>query len=240
MPLWEVYLKAKHAVLALSALALTVIVAGCFASQLYQQQNFNYTQTGNRVATVHVSSIVGLNAISINQYILLSVPASLTVQTSTPSQTFLLNNTRSQIYDYISMNPGVQFRAVASALCLPVGLAEYHLGVRVKAGLVSFVRDGRYKRFFVSKRFSKRETTLICLLRHKTAKRIFEVLLGKGELSHGKLAGEVVITSQALTWQMKTLRNTKFVLEVNDGIKTIYSLDQSQTSTLTKYLAVVA
>jgi predicted transcriptional regulator len=233
-------LKAKQAALALSASALVIIVVGCFASQLYQQHNFKYTLTGeNRVPTLQVSSIAGLNAVGINQYILMAVPSTLTMQTTTPSQTYLLNNTRSQIYDFISQNPGVQFRAVAAGLCLPVGLAEYHLGVLVRAGLLSFVRDGRYKRFFVSKRFNKREMTLICLLRHKTAKRIFETLLCKHKLSHCKLADEVAISSQALTWQMKTLRNTRYILEVNNGTKTIYSLNEESTPTLVKYLAVV-
>ncbi len=234
-------MRAKQAAVALSALVLAAVVVGCFVSQLYQQQNFSYTLTGeNRMRTIQVSSIEGLNAITINHYILISVPSTLTtLQTTTPNQTYLLNNTRSQIYNYISQNPGTQFRAVAAALCLPIGLAEYHLGVLVRAGLVSFVRDGRYKRFFVSKRFSKRETTLICLLRHKTAKRIFEALLSKKELTHCKLADEVAITSQALTWQMKTLKSTKYLLEVNSGTKTIYSLNETSAATLVKYLAVV-
>ncbi len=79
----------------------------------------------------------------------------------------------------------------------------------------------------------------ICVLRHKTAKRIIEVLLGKKELSHGKLADEVTISSQALSWQMKTLRDTRFVLQVNDGLKTLYSLNQTTEPMLVKYLAVV-
>ena len=44
------------------------------------------------------------------------------------------------------------------------------------------IRDGRYKRFFVSKRFSKREMLAICLLRHKTTRRIIEVLLQINEI----------------------------------------------------------
>jgi predicted transcriptional regulator len=113
------------------------------------------------------------------------------------------------------------------------------LGVLVRSGLVSFVRDGRYKRFFAAKRFSKRETAAICLLRHKTAKRILEALLCRGQLSHGKLADEVAITSQALTWQMKTLGKTEFVLQVNEGLKTIYMLDNSREPQLRAYLEIV-
>jgi predicted transcriptional regulator len=140
----------------------------------------------------------------------------------------------------VNGNPGVSFRAICSALCLPVGLAEYHLGVLIRSGLISFVRDGRYKRFFVAKRFSKREMLAICLLRHKTPKRIMEILLCKKELAHGKLAVDVSISSQALTWHMKTLANTEFIVQFNDGLKTIYRLDESPEPQLRTYLPLAS
>ncbi len=149
------------------------------------------------------------------------------------------NSTRMEIFDYINANPGIQFRGVCAGLTIPVGLAQYHLGVLVKSGLVSFVRDGKYKRFFASKKFSKKQIAAITMLRHKTAKRIFEVLISKKQLSHGKLADELSISSQALTWQMKSLRNTKFVLQINDGLKIVYSIDKSAMPLLESSLAVV-
>ena len=170
----------------------------------------------------------------------LSVLTAFTVNTPTvSSQQIATNSTRMQIYEYINQNPGVQFRAVCAGLTLPVGLAQYHLGVLIKSGLVSFVRDGKYKRFFLSKKFSKKQIAAITMLRHKTAKRIFETLLNKKQLSHGKLASEVRISSQALTWQMKSLKTTEFVLEVNEGLKTIYSIDSSFEHLLKSYLAIV-
>lgn len=222
---------------ALAAVALAAIVIGCFLSQVFQQQNFQYAYIKEgQIKNLEIySSPASLNAITI----LPAFQTTLTVQTPNTNQSCLSNYTRGQLFYFINQNPGVQFRAICAALCLPVGLAEYHLGILVKSGLVSFVRDGRYKRFFVSKRFSKRDMTLICMLRHKTVRKIIEALLSKRELSHGKLAGEVSITSQALTWQMKTLRNTEFVLQVNDGLRTVYSLDKSSTPMLAKYVAVV-
>jgi len=104
---------------------------------------------------------------------------------------------------------------------------------------VSFIRDGRYKRFFHAKKFSKKEMLTISLLRHKTARRILEVLLNKKEISHGALACEVSITSQALTWQMKRLGKTEFVLQANDGLRTIYSLDEASAPLLIQYLTLV-
>jgi len=227
-------LSVKRAAIALS---LILIVIGCFAAQAYQQKIFKYSYTEEPVRRLQVySGITSLKAITIDEYCMLAFPTSTMVQT--PQSSFS-NSTRTQIYDFINENPGIQFWAICAGLCLPVGLVQYYLAGLTKAGLVSFIRDGRYKRFFISKRFTKREMAAISLLRHKTAKKIVEVLLCKKQLSHGKLACEVSITSQALTWQMKALRNTEFILHVNEGLKTIYSLDESSAPLLQKYLAIV-
>ncbi|MCW4000829.1 MAG: hypothetical protein NWE93_11370 [Candidatus Bathyarchaeota archaeon] len=228
----------KRALTVTAVLALTVIVVGCFAAQLYQQRNFHFTLTPSD-GHLEVSSLNGVKAVGINQFILLGATPTFSLASPQSSQTVLANQTRSQILGYINQNPGVQFRAVCAGLCLPVGLAEYHLGVLVRSGLVSFMRDGRYKRFFVSGRFSKRDMAMICLLRHRTARRVFEALLGKRRLSHCKLACEVAVSSQALTWQMKSLRSSQFVLQANEGIRTVYYLDDEYLPTLQKCLAIV-
>ncbi|MCW4004907.1 MAG: winged helix-turn-helix transcriptional regulator [Candidatus Bathyarchaeota archaeon] len=233
-------MNAKRVVTAWATLALVFIVIGSFAALLYQQKNFSFTATENSPCriTLH-SNMITYRAITIDKICTLAVLPALSVQAPSPAPVLATNSTRAQIYNFVSENPGVQFRGICAVLCLPIGLAEYHLGVLIKSGLVSFVRDGRYKRFFVANKFSRKDMLMISLLRHSRVKRIVEALINNGELSHGKLAGEVAITSQALTWQMKTLKNTKFVLQVNDGIKTIYSLDKNSASTLKRYLAVV-
>lgn len=220
------------------ALVLMLIVIGCFAASLSEQKNFVYIYPAGHIPKVY-PNIANLKAVTIDK-ICLALPTAFTVNTPTvSSQQVATNSTRMQIYEYINQNPGVQFRAVCAGLTLPVGLAQYHLGVLIKSGLISFVRDGKYKRFFLSKKFSKKQIAAITMLRHKTAKRIFETLLNKKQLSHGKLASEVRISSQALTWQMKSLKTTEFVLEVNEGLKTIYSIDSSSEHLLKSYLAIV-
>jgi len=204
---------------AIFAFILASIILVSFAALLQQQKNFQ--------------------PITTSPYYLLALPTSFSVNGNANSQAAFNNGTRTQIYNYIEGNPGVQFRGICAALSLPVGLAQYHLGVLIKAGLVSFIRDGRYKRFFPSKKFSRKEMLTISLLRRETAKRILEALLKKKQLSHGELAGEVSITSQALTWQMKRVGKTEFVMQANEGLKTIYSLDEASTPLLKKYLALV-
>jgi predicted transcriptional regulator len=202
---------------AIFALVLASIVLVSFAAVMQQQKG---------VTTDH--------------YYLLAFPtASFTADISANNQAPFNNSTRTQIYNYIEGNPGVQFRGVCAALSLPVGLAQYHLGVLVKSGLVSFIRDGRYKRFFQSKKFSRKQMLTISLLRHETAKRILEALLNKKQLSHGELACEVSITPQALTWQMKRLAKTEFITQTNECLRTIYSLDKNSTPVLAQYLELV-
>ncbi len=224
----------------MAALVLILIVGGCFAASLEQQKKFAYSYSPRENGLQVYPGIVSLKAVTIDKICLLALPIAFTVNTPTvSSQQVATNSTRMQIYEYVNQNPGVQFRAVCAGLTLPVGLAQYHLGVLIKSGLVSFVRDGKYKRFFVSKKFSKKQIAAITMLRHKTAKRIFETLLNKKRLSHGRLANEVRISSQALTWQMKSLKTTEFVLEANEGLKTIYSIDSSSEHLLKSYLAIV-
>jgi predicted transcriptional regulator len=220
---------------AIIAFVLASIVLVSFASLLHQQKSFTFSVT----SASPYSGIPNFRAITTNQYYLLALPTSFSVNVNATGQSPFNNGTRTQIYNYIESNPGIQFRGICASLSLPVGLAQYHLGVLVKAGLVSFVRDGRYKRYFLSKKFSKKEMLTISLMRHKTARRILEVLLNRKQLSHGELAGEVSITSQALTWQMKSLKKTEFVLQANEGLKTIYSLDETSAPLLKKYMTLV-
>jgi len=225
---------------AIIAFVLASIIIVSFAALLHQQKSFTFSITSTSPHLVQVySGIPSLRAISTGQYWLLALPTSFSVHVSANSQAPFTNGTRTQIYNYIESNPGIQFRGICASLSLPVGLAQYHLGVLVKAGLVSFIRDGRYKRFFPSKKFSKKEMLTISLLRHETAKRILEALLNRKQLSHGELAGEVSITSQALTWQMKSLKKTEFVLQATEGLKTIYSLDEVSAPLLKKYMTLV-
>lgn len=227
-------MSVKRAALGLS---LVLIVVGCFAAQMYQQKIFSngYTQKPAPMLQVY-PGIASLKAATTNDFTLLSFSPSFSVQTT---QSPLANTTAAQIYSYIDENPGIQFRAICTGLCLPVGLVQYYLAGLTKAGLVSYIRDGKFKRFFISKRFSKREISAISLLRHKTAKKIVEALLRKKQLSHGKLAYEVSLTSQALTWQMNSMRNTKYILQVDDGLKTIYFLNESTAPLLQKCLTVI-
>jgi DNA-binding transcriptional ArsR family regulator len=149
------------------------------------------------------------------------------------------NSTRTEIYDFIQDNPGVQFRGICSELDLSIGLAEFHLGVLKKAGLISFIRDGRYTRYFEARKFSLKEMGIISLLRHQTARNILKNILSNKEISHCELASHLSITSQGLTWQMNRLKKAGLVQTSKDGIKVQYSLEESYAPILYEALELV-
>lgn len=149
------------------------------------------------------------------------------------------NSTRAEIYSFIVSNPGIQFRGICTGLGIAIGTAEFHLGVLKKAGLVSSLRDGKYKRFFASRKFSVKEMKLLSLLRHETVRDILKTLAAEKAVSHGKLASDLAITSQGLTWQMNRLREEGVIEESYDAMRLTYSLNEAYVGTLPELLCMV-
>jgi len=148
------------------------------------------------------------------------------------------NSTRTDIYEFIVANPGIQFRGICTGLDIAIGTAEFHLGVLKKAGLISFFRDGKYKRFFASKKFSQKEMRLIALLRHETIREIVKTISSEKTVSHCKLASDLAITSQGLTWQMNRLREEGIIQENYAGLKVTYSLNDLYVKGLPELLFI--
>ena len=166
-------------------------------------------------------------------------PVVFDVKIAEAPSSLLLNATRVELYNFIKANPGVQFRGICNQLGLSIGLAQFHLGVLKKAGLISFFRDGRYKRFFESNRFSNKQMKILSLLRHDTAKNILTTVLGRKSISHSELAHELSVTSQGLTWQMNRLEKEGIVQESKQGMKVIYSLETNYAPVVTEMMAIM-
>ncbi len=110
----------------------------------------------------------------------------------------------------------------------------------MKGGLVSNRRDGRNKRYFESKKFSSIEMKIISVLRHETARKILIILHDDESASHGKLAQRLNISSQAVTWNMKQLKESGLVIGRAEGNTIKYSLDETHLVTLKQCINVIA
>lgn len=148
----------------------------------------------------------------------------------------LNQSTRTEIYNFIKDNPGIQFRGLCNGLNLSIGVAQYHLGILTKAGLLSIFKEGRYKRFFKSNKFTGREMMVISLLRHLTVRKIFSMLLNGQPLWHRELASRLSLSSQALTWQINHLEEKGLIHRQKVGMRTYYFLEEENSQILRKYI----
>jgi predicted transcriptional regulator len=143
----------------------------------------------------------------------------------------LLNqSTRLQVYSFVEANPGVHFRGICSGLSIPIGVAQYHLGILTKTGLISFFQDGRYKRYFRSRSFKTKEMQVISVLRHKTAGKILQILMENNQLAHHDLASKLEISSQALSWQMARLKEMDIVDSITESLEVNYSINEENAA----------
>jgi len=149
---------------------------------------------------------------------------------------FLNQQTRMEIYDFVKCNPGVHFRGICSSLSMPIGVVQYHLSILSNAGLLLAFRDGRCKRYFETKKFTKDEIEVILLLRRKTAGKILATLLENQGISHKALASTLKISSQALTWQMNRLKEKGLVNSATEGMSVLYSLEEEAAVIIRRYI----
>ena len=147
------------------------------------------------------------------------------------------NSTRAEIYDFIVANPGVQFRGICAGLGIAVGTAEFHLGVLKKAGLISFIRDGKFKRFFAAKKFTQTQMNLLVALRHETSRAIITKIAAAKTAGHCELASWLGISSQGLTWQMSRLRQRGIIQESYNGLRVTYRLNDAYQTILPQLLS---
>ena len=119
--------------------------------------------------------------------------------------------TRGEIMAYILINPGVYLREMSEDLGLAMGVVQYHAWVLSKNGEIEECRSGRYRRFFGAGRYHEEERLVISLLKQGTTGRILEKLAGSEFLTHMTLARALGLSSQALSWQMKRLKEIGIV-----------------------------
>jgi predicted transcriptional regulator len=220
---------------------LILVIAISFAALIQRQKNAAFSAAASRstspLAIFDSTTCNLLTSPTFTQHFLTT--SNLEVNVAERPVSVFTNSTRVAIYDFIKANPGFQFRGICSQLGISIGVAEFHLGVLKKAGLISFFRDGRYKRFFESKKFSQKEMATISLLRHDTTKSIIKTMLEEKRVSHGELACQLSITSQGLTWQVNRLKKEGVIQESKEGMKVLYSLEQAYVPMIARLVNLV-
>jgi len=116
---------------ALLALSLTLIIACSLAASIQRQKEAD--------AVLNHSTWTDV----LCPYSSLASPTGYSITAAFAEKAPLpVNATRTSIFNFVSANPGVQFRAICSSLGLSIGVVQFHLAVLQKAGLVVSIRKG--------------------------------------------------------------------------------------------------
>jgi len=191
--IWAFKLRKRH----LFAFSLVVLLSLAFLAVIYSREKSDDTYLAS--PAISLSSITRMDWGFFNQ------------------------STRMQIYNLIKNDPGIYFREICDRLGLSIGNVQYHLDLLVKKGLVAVKQDGRYKRYFETKKYSETEMQMISFLKHSTIKDIL-IALHSSPQTHKVLTNILGISSQALTWQMNRLKKTGFIYGIADNLTIQYFL----------------
>jgi predicted transcriptional regulator len=106
---------------------------------------------------------------------------------------------RDAITGYLAATPGAHFSKLRDDLQLGTGEAQHHVERLLEDGAVESERDGDYRRFFVSGRFSAFERTALGTLRRETPRGMVLALLDKPGLSGVELAESVGVSRATIS-----------------------------------------
>jgi predicted transcriptional regulator len=214
----------------LLALILVFIIVFSLAGLLQRQKEFDNVSKINAVSASNLAhqftEWTFLETFSFERVLVTNAPLSDNV-------------TRTQISNFINSNPGVQFRAICSSLGLSIGVVQFHITILERTGIISSIRNGKYKRFFTAHQFSRKQMETIAALRLNTVRNILKTLLQRKNITHHQLAAQLSISSQGLTWQMNRLRETGLIQENRNHFNLTYAIEKTQVSMITETLTIL-
>lgn len=123
---------------------------------------------------------------------------------------------RQRVFGTVSRYPGLHLREIMRRVGTSSALAEYHLNVLEKHGLVTSTDDRGYRRFYPARSprtpLSRDDKRFLGLARHPVALGIVLYLLERGRASHKDLTDVVTVTKSTVTYHLKTLQDASVVV----------------------------
>lgn len=115
------------------------------------------------------------------------------------------SDARDAIVGYVAATPGAHFSKVRDDLKLGTGETQYHLRHLLEEGVVESRRDGDYKRFFPTGRFSEFEQASLGYLRRSTPRGMVIELLRDPDATGSDLADRLDVSRATVSTYAREL-----------------------------------
>ena len=136
---------------------------------------------------------------------------------------------RREIYEFISQNPGLHLRDISRRMNIPFSTLKYHLSSLEKRNIVSFEKQGKYERFFVSKKIGEEEKKIIGFLQKKEYLHIILWFYMVVQFSQKELARYMEKHPTTVGFHLRRLRQAGIVkvIPIENGMIVKESLPQT-------------
>lgn len=129
-------------------------------------------------------------------------------------QNLFLNETRANIFEVVTENPGITFGAITRELNLAPGECQYHIRVLEREGYIKSKRTGKYTRFYLmgqkASEVSKIQEEIILTIKENEG------------FSQTEIAQELGTSKQVVNYNIKPLVKNGFVLEIKENGRCCY------------------
>jgi len=129
---------------------------------------------------------------------------------------------RKKIYRFILEHPGVNLSRIAELLKMNVPLVDYHTLQLEDDGLISIVKEGGFKRYFVSGKTGERDKRFLGVLRQETPLKIVLFLLDNPYSKHKEILKNFDIRGSSLTYHLNKLVKSGIVHHIKSSEKKGY------------------
>ena len=132
--------------------------------------------------------------------------------------------TRKDIYKIILKNPGVNLSTIAEQLNISVALADYHLHYMESNELITVVKEGGYKRYYIKGEIGSTDKKILSLFQQEIPLKIVLHLLKQHHSKPQELRKVIEISPALLTYYLKKLVKHNVIKENPTGQRKTYMI----------------
>src|SRR5579872_3245137 len=136
--------------------------------------------------------------------------------------------TRDLILQYINSHPGAHLRQIKRDLGLSMGVTQYHLYGLERDNKIASVRNGLYKRFFLSISFGDRQRDILDFLSQETERDLLLYVIQHPNSTQKELSEYARLSPGTINWHMKRLISSGLVGMRHEGQFVKYSVSGEQ------------
>ncbi len=127
------------------------------------------------------------------------------------------NDVRERIFNIVNADPGVSATDLASRAAVSWGTTMYHLDVLEQNRVVTSMKDGRYRRYFVNGADLASTKAEVAVLKNDRTAAVARIVAETPGSTQKEISRATGMTPQALHWHMARLSEAGLVRKVREG-----------------------